>query len=459
MTNERGLRKIDLYIILFLLVGSALFRLPKLGYSHFYGDEIKTLYLRKDISASSFLMNQRKGPMQFLTSWFAEKASGGYKESHIRLPYGVIGSLLTPIFYCFSLVFLNRRSAFIAGLFFMLSGFSIAFSRTAQYQVLYLFFGLVGSILASKRLWLLSGISFGLALLSHYDAILLLIPLIFIVDRKSIIKIFITAVVVSMLFYFPNILLGYFDTNTVGYLTKRVAGSGYLPNNSLHTLAVYNPLWIYLASLFVFATLGCLNFYNDKRGKILMLWFLVPFFLFQFLTMNPGTHIHNYLIPTFLLAGLGFDVLATKNKAFMYILGSVNFAIVCAVQAWVYIPMINTGYPWRDTKFIGIPVTRVSGNYHLYLYGFPYYRSWDKIGKYFDSLSGVRNFYTNDNQTVAEYYLGYIPYIAPGIGFRPQYYLYVDNPQELKLKTEIDKNFYDELESEPFIYSIFKMVN
>ncbi len=415
--------------MLVLLVSAGLFRLPQLGYSHFYGDEIKTLYLRKDIPAFDFLMNQRKGPMQFLTSWVAEKVSGGYSESYIRLPYAIIGSFLAPIFYCLSLVFLNRRSALIASLFFMLGGFNIAFSRTAQYQVLYLFFGFIGLILASRKLWLFSGLSFGFALLSHYDAVFLLIPLAFISHRKDFIRICATMLIISASFYLPNIIFGYFNQNIIGYLTKRVIGSGYLPNSSPHTLAVYNPLWVYLISLFTFSIVGAISLHNGKIGKALVLWFFLPFFLFQFLIMNPGTHIHNYLLPVYLFAGLGFDVLATRSKAIMYTLGSVVFTIIFAVQAWVYIPMVNTGYPWRDTKFFNMPVNRVSGNYHLYLYGFPYYRSWDKIGEYFDSLSGVRNFYTNDNQTVAEYYLGYIPCIAPGIGFLPQYYIQINDPQ------------------------------
>ena len=432
--------------LLFILIMSAFLRFYQLGYSHFYGDEIKTLYLRKDVSAFNFLMNQRKGPVQFVTSWVAEKISGGYDELWIRLPYAAAGTLLVYIFYYFVRQNFGIAPALYSSLFFSLSGFNIAFSRTAQYQVWYLLFGFLCLILAKTyadkgKLCVLAASAgcLSLALLSHYDAVFFLIPLYFIINKKTFFKIALLGLAFTSLFYIPNIYSGFFESNTFGYISKRLSGLVYQKNNSLYTIFVYNPLYVYPLALLVLSIVGLKNAKAEHKN-LLLAWFFIPFAIFQLLILNPGTHINNYLIPLSILAGLGASYLlnsSVKYKPYVFLTFTTLLGLICAIQIWTYIPGVNAGYPWKEARLFGITTQRVGDDYQLYLYGFPYRRGWDKIGQYMNTVKGVRNFYTNDNEVVAEYYLNIAPYTAPGSNFLPQYYIQIDNPQELKQKPEI----------------------
>lgn len=430
--------KKELVILAIIIFFSAFVRFYQLGYSHFYGDEIKTLYLRKDFSAFNFLMNQRKGPGQFLVSWLMEKVSGGYSEVAIRFPYALVGTSLVLMFYLFVRQNFGVTTAIFSTTLFSLNGFYIAFSRTAQYQVLYLFCGFLYLVLAKihadkKKLSALvaSATCFSLALLSHYDALFFLIPLFYIVGRRGFLKIATLGLLISSIFYIPNIYLGFFGTNTFGYISKRLTGENYLRNNSLYTMLVYNPFYLYLSVLSLLAGIAVIKV-RHKFMTMLFAWAIVPFLTFQFFISNPGTHIHNYLIPVIILSGMGLNYLLDKFKRcskFVVLPALTAIVFIYLAQLTVFVPAFNRGYPWK--------INRPNSNYHLFLYGFPYNRDWDKVGQYFASLEGVRNFYTNDNETVAEYYIKSAPYIAPGSNFLPQYYVQIDSPRELKQKPRL----------------------
>lgn len=451
-------KKKELVILAIIVLLSAFIRFYQLGYSHFYGDEIKTLYLRKDVSAFNFLMNQRKGPGQFLVSWLAEKVSGGYTEVAVRFPYALVGVSLVLVFYLFVRQNFGITVAIFSTALFSLNGFYIAFSRTAQYQVLYLFCGFLCLVLAKihtnkKNLLTLvaSAICFSFALLSHYDSLFFLIPLFLIVKKVDFIKITTFGLLISALFYIPNIYLGYFQSNTLGYLSRRLTGESYVRNNSPYTIEVYNPMYIYVALSLLFFGVAAFRV-RHKLKTMLTAWILIPFTAFQFFLLNPGTHIHNYLLPVIIFSGLGINYFIESYKHFSKIIIfsiTTTLFIIYLVQLWVFIPAFNKGYPWV--------LHRPSNSYHLFLYGFPYYRGWDKIGEYFASLKGVRNFYTNDNEAIAEYYIKNAPYIAPGIGFLPQYYIEIDSPQELKTKIEIPYDKYQRFELENI--TIYRLIN
>jgi hypothetical protein len=71
-------------------------------------------------------------------------------------------------------------------------------------------------------------------------------------------------------------------------------------------------------------------------------------------------------------------------------------------------------------------------NVQLFLYGFPYNRAWDQVRDYLYAQEGVRNIYTNDNDTIAQYYLRKFDYTPPGANYFPQYYIDVANNQEFR---------------------------
>ena len=459
-----ALRK-HFHLIVLVLISSFL-RLSGLGYSNLYGDETKTLYLNKTIPALTFFMNQRKGPVQFLVVWVMEKLTGGYYEPFIRLPFALASILSIVVFYFLVRKLFNIRVAFISSLLLSINGFSIAFGRTAQYQSFLLLFGLLSLFFLllfidnvfKKHLLVLSFFFLALAILSHYDGLFYLIPFIVIIisnysglkKSKVIIRWMLFSVsfflIIVSVFYLPYYLNGNFNVNSIGYLSRRVLGSGYSPNNSLYTSKIYNPFFIPFVSIF-FSILGVAGQFSWKK-IILILWFVIPFIVFEFIFLNPGTHIFNYYLPLFVLSGIGiiwfYDHLKnTRARKLFSIFISILFILNILLMAFVYVPMFNFGYPWK--------VFRPNKSYHLYLYGFPYNRAWKEVGIYLKS-KGARSFFTNDNVTVAEYYLYGIPptpLVTSKSPQYPQYYIYVYNNQEFNSEViappdvyVLEKEFY-----------------
>jgi hypothetical protein len=113
----------------------------------------------------------------------------------------------------------------------------------------------------------------------------------------------------------------------------------------------------------------------------------------------------------------GFTLLMTGN--FVY-------------NAFVFLPNLHLGYPWRTASYKFLDLKKADKSKHLFLYGFPYNRGWREIRKYLLSKNGVRNVYTNDNATVAKFYLKEYDVIASGSNFLPQYYVLVRDSHEFK---------------------------
>src|SRR3989304_8525788 len=91
--------KVELIIIAVLLSVTVILRFPQLGYSHFYGDETKAIFYNKSISITDFLLDQRKGPIQFVVTWVSENIVGGFNEMYIRFPFALAGSFSVLVFY------------------------------------------------------------------------------------------------------------------------------------------------------------------------------------------------------------------------------------------------------------------------------------------------------------------------------------------------------------------------
>ncbi|KKS15971.1 MAG: Glycosyl transferase family 39 [candidate division WWE3 bacterium GW2011_GWB1_41_6] len=429
---------------LLLMSTTLLLRVPQLGYSHFYGDETKTLYLDKTVPATKFFLDQRKGPLQFFVAWGVEKVSGSYDEQWIRLPFALAGVLSVAIFYILIKKLFNWQTALVSSLLLSFNGLFVAFSRTAQYQSFLILFGFAGLylyILAVEKnrrsFSVLSSVCMALAFYFHYDAVFFLVPLLYlfwvyrkenITRIKEFLIFFGIPLAVSLaLFYGPYVIYGYFQSNTVGYIAKRLSGKEYLVNNSLYTLFVYNPSFLYFIPL----VMPILVFFKQMnyRREMLILWFLVPFIAFQFIILNPGTHIQNYLLPLFIMTGALVYEIFTGIKYFwlryIYLaLIALFFTLTFTISANVYLPVLNNGYPWKNSV--------IKKDYNLFMYGFPYNRGWDQVRRYFLKTEGARGIYTNDNDTIAQYYLRELDYTPPGSNFIPQYYVHIYNNQEFR---------------------------
>lgn len=434
-----------LLIIIFVL--SFLVRFIGLGYSDFYGDETKTFYLDKTITASKFFMDQRKGPVQFLVVWGVEKFINGHDPLLTRLPFAVAGCLSVVVFYFLTKKLFNDKVALLSTLLFAFNGFNIAFSRTIQYQTFLTLFGLGAVYLFINKKYLFSALALGMAILSHYDGLFFIIPLLYLVlNDKSIkikevlLKFLLPLVLVVGSFYIPYLVQGYFENNTVNYLAKRFTGDvTFSRNYSFFTFNFYNPAYLFLMFLLLPIVLLLKPVDVSKKDtkeesntvKLLTLWFFIPFVLFQFFMSNPGTHIHNYFIPLYMLTGYSiFEIYKLiKNKGFKYIyiaVISLCFVGLIAIPFYIFIPSFNAGYPWNVQRY-----SKIHDKYQLFIYGFPYSRNWNDIRAYFLNLdSRVEGVFTNDGDTIAQYYLREFNYTRPGSNFLPQYYIDVINNQE-----------------------------
>jgi hypothetical protein len=197
-------------------------------------------------------------------------------------------------------------------------------------------------------------------------------------------------------------------------------------NVSWYTFWVYNPnlIWPLLSLFFI-------PFFikrNSWERNMVLFWFLVPFITFQFIVTSPGTHIVHYIIPLLIIISLGitdlYELLPKKiyRQVFLALL-LVVFGGIFYTDLRSYIPSFNKGYPWKDNRVD----TR---DFHLFLYGFPYDRGWDQIASYVNERGGVHQVFTNDNDTIAQYYLNGISYTKPGPNFLPEFYIDVFNNQE-----------------------------
>ena len=449
--------KIELIIIAVLLSVTVILRFPQLGYSHFYGDETKAIFYNKSISITDFLLDQRKGPLQFVITWLTENTFNGFNEKYIRLPFAMAGSLSVLVFYLIVRNLFGWKEAVYASFLFTLSGFNIAFSRTAQYQSILILFCLISLFLCllytkNKNLLLLLFSSFFLALgiLTHYDTLFFAIPISLISFKLADIKTFtiyflLPIIILSSVFYGPYIIKGYFSEKTQNYVMRRITGQEYRPSSSVYTLKVYNPDVFYIL-LLIFS---CFYFANGVSFKKIAVfcWFLIPFIVFELIFQNPGTHTNNYLIPLYVMSGVGFvyfieNYLVSRKLKKLFFGAIITILVVSFfIKATVYIPLLNTGYPWKDQQAL-YKLRKANNSYHLYLYGFPYYRGWDLIRNYMLSQMGVRGIYTNDNSTLAEYYLREFDITPPGSNYLPQYYIDVIDNQEFKLSDPVFLSSY-----------------
>lgn len=106
----------------------------------------------------------------------------GLTSFSIRLPAAIFGTLTIPVTYLLARKFFDRRSAFFAALFLVISPWHIHFSRTAFRAILFPFFFplgivfLLNAIKGNPRWYLLCGVTFGLSLWT-YSAARVFVPL------------------------------------------------------------------------------------------------------------------------------------------------------------------------------------------------------------------------------------------------------------------------------------------
>ena len=207
------------------------------------------------------------------------------------------------------------------------------------------------------------------------------------------------------------------------------------------------------SELFVLCIYG---FYKGKNEEkyIFGLWFFIPFVLLDFFVLVPGTHVHNYLFPLFILAGIGIDSL---RKIYFYLISISTFVLVSIIQINVFVPRFNQGYPFINTNLLGFPQLKINKSYSTPIYGFVYNRSWKEIADFMRKQKRVPSFTTNENKVVAEYYLFGYSYTDWDPDRPAEFFIKIYDSQEIDKISPVDMTKY-ELVKEGRDYQIFKYI-
>lgn len=489
------------FYLLLILVSSFTLRFVNLGYSDYQGDEIKALYFpTTGQSFFQFIMDQRKGPIQFILTFLIKVFDSSYNNQFfVRLPFAIAGFLSVYFFYKFVTLHFGKKIAFYSSIFFATNGFFIAFSRIVQYQsfvILFMILSLYYLSLAVKNKGFfvkgmyLSLICWGLSLLSHYDGIFILPFMVYLllewfrnkkVSKNTKIKHFIAAGLVSMflvlVFYIPFVFSLsdatkiYWQGRITGIVSQKMSSSVYL-------FSVYQPIYVvhiytilFLLGL-TFLILGLLSIHILKLKKLpgfvqrffshstdhmklihnnqlmiffLILWFLIPFLFFEVYVYIPGTHIYCYLIPCFIFLAYGLVTLESLTfKIFEYnlmqlfnIVGVLVLSLFLFTQSFVIFVDSHKEYPWEQEKFFFWTFPQINLLYHSSLFGFPYYRDWEGIREFVSSFPEIIAYVTNERQAISRYFIP-LNSKKDEAGF----FVYVKNPQSFENNIMYDKAAY-----------------
>jgi 4-amino-4-deoxy-L-arabinose transferase-like glycosyltransferase len=476
--------------LLFLLVLAAILRLINLGYSDYQGDEIKALYIPSpDQNIFSYLLDQRKGPMQFFITYLMKFIDPNFtNEFLMRLPFAIAGILAVVFFYKFVKMHFGKLPAFFAAFFLASNGFFVAFSRIVQYQsfvILFMILCLYFLTLAVKSEKLrVTGLYLGLifwalSILSHYDGVFIapfVLYLLFewfkdpVLSKKSKIKHFIfagiAASVLLLSFYVPFVVTLSKDTKDywlgriTGNVADKVSSSRYLftAYQPIYVIHIYYGLFVlgFVTSLLLVLSkkIGVIKKYISKVSDVNILlvtalfgWFALAFLCMEVLVKIPGTHIYTYLVPLFIIMSLGIKLIEHAVELIftkIALLGKMLFtagslAVIAFVFAQSYAVFVDNyqEYPWENETFFIWTLPRPSPTYHLSMFGFPYYRNWEGIKKFTTMHPDVTAYSTNERVTIARYYMG-MEKGSDEAGF----FIYIRNPQSFINDIKEEKNAY-----------------
>jgi 4-amino-4-deoxy-L-arabinose transferase-like glycosyltransferase len=174
--------KLNLLALFPLIIITMWLRLVNLGYSDYMGDEIKALArLAPGQSLANFLLEQRKGPVEFLATYLIGLFHPSFANRFFtRLPFALVGIIGVFIFYRLIKMHYGGRPALYATLLMATNGIFIGLNRIVQYQPFTILFSLLAlyvfSLAIERERWQIVGVYAGMifwaiAVLAHYDGV------------------------------------------------------------------------------------------------------------------------------------------------------------------------------------------------------------------------------------------------------------------------------------------------
>jgi len=428
--KPRNLRPILISFVLLtvLLVTQGYFRFKNLGYSSFSVDEVNVMlpFKNKDaILDQNFLDKNKKGPIQFFIPKMMGLAGAGvYNEHAHRLPFAVAGMLsIVVLFFIVLELTKSPSAAFIAASLFGVNGLTVALTRIVQYQSLNMLFSLLALLFFIKyrktqkvQFAITGGILFSISFLTHWDAILF-IPILawLLLSKKNLKHIVATGLVILMLcssYALPFYIHMRGSADKQSYFSKRVGISTSNLEERLtklrFTYELYNPF----VSVYVLLIVTALCILLIRRYPEYLLWHIAVILFYVFLVKSAGTHIYNVLIPLSICLGLvlgSFQKALPRILSFLPILPFLPVLMFLMHQSNILFIDNKREYPWETEKITEKYVTKKfeASDIPNFKLGFTYFRDYElvrkELEKRFPDYTSY-TFVTNDYKGVLRYY-------------------------------------------------------
>ncbi len=439
-----------------LLASSFWLRLASLGYSNLPGDEVKSLCQpAAGQSLVDFLLDQRKGPVQYLITCVNRVFDPGLtNQLALRLPFAVAN--LLAVFVLFLLVrrHFNRSVALYAALFMATNGLIVAFGRIVQYQSITILCTLLALYCFTRAVqdekWKVVGLYLGsfaaaVGILAHFDGFFALPPMGYLayewwkkyrpaLSLRGDLRYLLAAGGVFALllaaFYVPYAL--HLNAYQLDYWQQRLTGAS---RNTLGLFRFYDPgpiIWIY----FLLIVLGATRLRLNPASLLLASWLIPPLVFIEFVMSDPRTHFYTYLLPLIILAALGIETvrlglsrLLRRDLTLLVQAGCVVlFAFLFTITNVILVDH-NPEYPWQSKTFLNMtfPGGDIQG-----AFGFPYRRPWSEIAGWFAQTNRLgADYTTNEKLSITSFYM----------------------PQNMQYK-EIDQDYYDQMGEQSGIYIV-----
>jgi len=419
--------KIFIAFLIVVLGMLAYLRFANLGYSDYIPDETTVMDYFKNNGHTldlNYLSKQRKGPMQWLLVLVTSIFYGNvFNELIFRIPFAIASVLSIIFFYKFlETHFEDKHIALLGGFLFGVNGFMVAFGRVVQYQDLNLLFSSISLYLFSRfvkedndQLAFFGTLFFSFSLLSHWDAVFILPYILWAFIKKGNFKLIAFSILITVVmfapFFLPFALFNFLSGEThAEYFSSRV---GLRSNFNLYEVrlknSLYNPfLFTSLVSVFALGSLAWI-----KKNFIFWIWLIYAIAIFTFFIRAPGTHTYNLVIPAIILAASGYVKLAKLLIRDYQLIPFGLCILACGFlyyQSFLLYTDLSEEYPWEKEKIFRYETkdydhATLTNN----IIGFPHGRNWSEVRAYFDDLEASEkegySFITNDNNTVAGFYL------------------------------------------------------
>ena len=467
--SERLVDSIKVLPVFYLAFITLWFHLVNLGYSDYQGDEVKALSIAQSKqSFFSSLLQQRKGPTQFITTYLINLINPHFTNYFLtRLPFALAAILAILFFYKLVELHFGKKIALLASLFLTTNGLVIGLTRIVQYQSFVMLFSISAlyslSIAVEQEKWKLKGLYLGLllwtaAILSHYDGVFIAPFAAYLLyqwftknnylSKNQKIKhlLIISAVAGTLLaiFYIPFLLNVSEDTKSYWSSRLGISDANAGLSSSVINFKLYNPLFVF----YFYVIFGNLSIPKIKQIFPVLLWFLLPLEVLELVISDPGTHIYTYLIPATILLAFGLVVveettvklLGSKFGKYLNYAGwIILFSFLASLSHFIFVDH-TPEYPWENRGYFSFVLSKPETQGNLWIFGFPYYRHWKEISQFVQANCPKGYYSTNEKTSIAQEYI-------PSQDF--QYntelstcYIHIENPQSFRSRLADEKTSY-----------------